>query len=86
MIILHDEESFARFQRLMCPDLPDNIVTDEIARLEYLKTGKSICTDIQFTRRAIRAARKMTPDEKRICREKIRWSLYDSKINWSVIH
>lgn len=86
VIILHDEESFARFQRLLCPDLPDNIVTDEIARLEYLKTGKSICTDIQFTRRAIRAARKMTAEEKRICRENIRWSLYDKFVRWDVIH
>src|SRR5882724_10319683 len=77
VIILHDEESFARFQRTLCPDLPDNQALDEIARLEFLRTGKMVCTDVQFTRRAIRAARKMTAEEKRICREKLRWSLYD---------
>ena len=85
-IILDDEESFARFQRLLIHDLPDNQVTDEIARLRYLETGKMICTDVQFTRMACRAARKMTAEEKRICREKLRWSLYDKFLRWDVIH
>jgi hypothetical protein len=44
VIILHDEESFARFQRTLCPDLPDNQALDEIARLEFLRTGKMVCT------------------------------------------
>jgi len=86
MIILHDEESFARFQRTLCPDLPDNQALDEIARLEFLRTGKMVCTDVQFTRMACRAAAKMTAEEKRICTEQIRWSLYDKFVRWDVIH
>jgi hypothetical protein len=86
MIILHDEESFARHVRLLAHDLPDNIAKDEEARLRYLETGKMICTDVQFTRMACRAAAKMTAEEKRICREKLRWSLYDKFLRWDVIH
>jgi hypothetical protein len=86
MIILDDEESFARFQRLLIHDLPDNQVKDEIARLRYLETGKMICTDVQFTRMACRAAAKMSAEEKCICMETIRWSLYDKCLRRNVIH
>jgi hypothetical protein len=86
VIILHDEESFARFHRTLCPDLPDNQALDEIARLEFLETGKMVCTDVQFARMACRAAAKMSAEEKRICRENIRWSLYDKCLRRNVIH
>jgi hypothetical protein len=86
MIILDDEESFARFQRRLIPDLPDNIVEDEIAKERFRETGKAIMGDVQFTRMAIRAARKMTAAEKQKEREKIRWDIYDPKIKWTVIH
>jgi len=85
-IILKTEEDFARFQRRLIHDLPDNQVEDEIARLRYLETGKMICTDVQFTRMTCRSFAKLSAEEKRICREKIRWSLYDKFLRWDVIH
>jgi len=86
MIILHDEESFARHVRLLAHDLPDNIAKDEEARLRYLETGKMICTDVQFTRMACRAAAKMSAEEKRKCRESLRWWLYDRQLRTDVIN
>jgi len=87
MIILDDGESFARFQRRLIHDLPDNRVEDEISRLKFLETGKMICTDVQFTRMACRSFAKLSAEEKQKARERIRWSLlYDSKINWGVMH
>jgi hypothetical protein len=46
-----------------------------------------ICTDVQFTRMACRSFAKLSAEEKRQARERIRWTLlYDSKISWGVIH
>ena len=78
ILILKTEEDFARYQRRLCPDLPDNIVEDELAG--------NICTDLQLTRQAIRAIRKMSEDEKCIIRESMRWDLYDRKLKRDVIH
>lgn len=80
IIILRNEEDWARFQRRLVHDLPDNQVEDELARLKFLETGKMIVSDIQFTRMACRAAAKMSAEEKRKCRESLRWSIYDRKL------
>jgi hypothetical protein len=85
MIILDDEESFARFQRRLCPDLPDNIAEDEEARLRYLEPGKPY-SDIQFARMACRAAAKATPEQKQKCRESLLWWLHESKLRTDVVN
>jgi hypothetical protein len=86
-IILKTEEDFARFQRRLIHDLPDNQVEDEISRFKFLETRKMIVTDVQFTRMACRSFAKLSSEEKRQARERIRWTLlYDSKVNWGVIH
>jgi hypothetical protein len=86
MIILHDEESFARFARRLVPDLPDNIVEEKIAKERFRKTGKMIVGDVQSTRMACRAAAKMSPEQKRKIREKIRWEIYDKKLRIDVVN
>ena len=87
MIILDDEESFARFQRRLIHDLPDNQVEDELAKERFLATGKMTVGDVQFTRMACRSFAKLSAEEKQKARERIRWTLlYDSKTNWGVIH
>ena len=80
MTILTTEEDFARHQRSLCPDLPDNIVLDELARLKCLETGKLIMGGTQMTRMMIRAASKMSAAEKQKVREQIRWKIYDPKL------
>jgi hypothetical protein len=86
-IILKNEEDWANFIRRSDPWLPDNIVEDELLRLKFLETGKAICTDVQFTRQVCRQIRMLSAEEKRQARERIRWTLlYDSKVNWGVIH
>jgi hypothetical protein len=86
MIILHDEESFARFARRLIVDLPDNIVEDEIAKERFRETGKMIVGDVQFTRMACRAASKMSPAQKQKVREKIRWEIYDKKLRIDLVN
>jgi hypothetical protein len=85
-IILDDEESFARFQRRLIHDLPDNQVEDEIARLRYLETGKVIHSGIQFVRMACRAAAKATPDQKQKYRKSLLWWLHGSKLRTDVVN
>jgi hypothetical protein len=86
MIILKTEEDFARFQRRLIHDLPDNQVEDEIARLRYLETGKAIYSDVQFVRMACRAAAKATPEQKQKCRESLLWWLHGSKLRTDVVN
>ena len=56
-IILETEENFAKFQRRLIEDLPDNIAEDELARQRYLETGKPY-TDIQLTRMVCRSDKR----------------------------
>jgi hypothetical protein len=84
-IILKTEEDFAKFQRRLIEDLPDNIVEDEEARLRYLETGKPY-SDIQFTRMACRATAKRSAEEKRKCQESLLWWLYESKLRTDVVN
>jgi hypothetical protein len=84
-IILKTEEDFARFERRLIEDLPDNIAEDEEARLRYLETGKPY-TNLQFTRMACRAAAKRSAEEKWKCQESIRWWLYERKLRADIIN
>ncbi len=86
IIILRNEEDFARFQRRLDPWLPDNIVEDELARLRFLETGRALYTDIQLTRMLCRTLSKMSPEEKQKTRESLRWSLYDRKLRKDVVN
>lgn len=84
-IILQTEEDFARFQRRLIADLPDNIVEDEMARLRYLETRKPY-SDIQLTRMFCRSAAKRSAEEKRKCEESLLWWLHESKLRADVVN
>jgi hypothetical protein len=66
-IILKGEEEMAQFVRDSDPWLWNNVVEDLEA---------TTCTLVQLSRIFCRELSLMTADEKRACRENLRWSLY----------
>jgi hypothetical protein len=40
----------------------------------------------QMTEELLKLIEKLTPEEKRECREHLRWSLYDSKLRKNFVH